>query len=88
MLFDPAVYSQADMARMAQSAAQSALNQTLATNSTGALFVNVGGLQWRVIVTPGTNGIRNVPTAFPVGRDDCAFIQILLHQRRFKLVTQ
>jgi hypothetical protein len=68
-VFDPAVYSQVDMTKMAQSASQSAINQYTASGAAGqsSIFVNVGGLKWKVAISPGPGGLPNVKTAYPVG---------------------
>ncbi|SCX74101.1 filamentous hemagglutinin N-terminal domain-containing protein [Variovorax sp. EL159] len=68
-VFDPAVYSPADMAKMAQSASQSAINQYVTSGAAGqaTIIVRVGGLQWRVGVGPGSSGVPDVKTAYPIG---------------------
>lgn len=66
-VFDPKVYTPADMASMARSASQSAINQATVTGVTGPVSVRVGGLEWKVIVSPGANGVLNVRTAYPIG---------------------
>jgi hypothetical protein len=66
---EPTIYPAVEMEKMAQSAAQVALNQAAATGSTGLMTVNVGGLKWKVAVNPSTvvPGGLNVSTAYPVG---------------------
>ena len=61
------IYPQADMTAMADSAAHMAMNKVANNQVTGSVvFVDVGGLRWRVIVS-NSNGSLNVKTAFPTG---------------------
>ncbi|NHZ67172.1 CdiA family toxin C-terminal domain-containing protein [Massilia genomosp. 1] len=48
-VFDPKAYTPSDMASMARSASQSAINQATVTGVTGPVTVRVGGLEWKVI---------------------------------------
>ncbi len=66
-VFDPKIYSESEIEKMSLSAAQKAINQAAASHTSGTFQVPVGGLTWKVIVTPNSAGMLDVKTAFPIG---------------------